>query len=77
MRALEVGERVYGPEDAQVAIRSNNLGQILQDKGDVEGAQRYAERAEDRRTDVRPRPPQRRLRAIIADVSGLELLAWI
>jgi len=28
-----------------VAIVASNLGQILQDKGDLEGAQRYTERA--------------------------------
>jgi hypothetical protein len=28
-----------------VAIRANNIGQILQDKGDLEGALKYTQRA--------------------------------
>lgn len=44
-RALAIGEKVYGPEHPNVAIRANNIGQILREKGDLEGALRYTERA--------------------------------
>ncbi|MBI3697510.1 MAG: TIR domain-containing protein, partial [Acidobacteria bacterium] len=45
LRALAIGEKVYGPEHPTVAIRANNIGTILKAKGDLEGALRYSERA--------------------------------
>lgn len=38
-------EQLHGPEHPEVAIRANNIGQILHAKGDLEGALRYAKRA--------------------------------
>jgi tetratricopeptide (TPR) repeat protein len=44
-RALAIDEKVYGPDHPNVAIRANNLGQILKAQGDLEGALRYTQRA--------------------------------
>ena len=44
-RALEIGERVSGPDHPDVAIRANNIGQILQAQGDLAGALQYTRRA--------------------------------
>ncbi|MEA2045942.1 MAG: tetratricopeptide repeat protein [Euryarchaeota archaeon] len=44
-RALEIGERAYGPDHPDVAIRVNNLGSVLQAQGDLEGAKKCTERA--------------------------------
>jgi tetratricopeptide (TPR) repeat protein len=44
-RALEVAEKVYGPEHPEVAIRANNIGLILKDQGDLVGALEYTRRA--------------------------------
>ncbi|MCK5012936.1 MAG: tetratricopeptide repeat protein, partial [Candidatus Omnitrophica bacterium] len=37
-RALAIGEATYGPDHPTIAIRVNNLGGVLQDLGDLEGA---------------------------------------
>ena len=44
-RALQIDEKVYGPDHPTVATIANNLGQILQARGDLAGAQRQTERA--------------------------------
>jgi len=44
-RAVAVGERVYGREHAEVALRVNNLGGVLRDLGDLVGARAAYERA--------------------------------
>ncbi len=44
-RALEIGERVYGPDHNEVAIRASNLGSILKDQGDLAGAIQLTRRA--------------------------------
>jgi tetratricopeptide (TPR) repeat protein len=44
-RALKIGERVFGPDHPEVAIRANNIGTILKVKGDLDGALRYTQRA--------------------------------
>src|SRR5450755_4112864 len=44
-RALQIAEKVYGPDHPNVAILANNLGQILKARGDLAGAQRQTERA--------------------------------
>jgi hypothetical protein len=36
---------VYGPDHPEVAIDANNISQILQDKGDLDGGLAYARRA--------------------------------
>ena len=36
---------MYGPDHPNVARDANNVGQILQDKGDLDGALPYTERA--------------------------------
>ncbi|MCX6670170.1 MAG: FxSxx-COOH system tetratricopeptide repeat protein, partial [Methanothrix sp.] len=43
--ALEIAEKVYGPEHPQVAIHAINLGSVLQDLGDLQGAKKFYERA--------------------------------
>lgn len=43
--ALEISEKVYGPNHTKVAIRANNLGQILQAQGDLGGALHHTRRA--------------------------------
>lgn len=45
VRALAIGEQVYGPDHPEVAIRVNNLGLVLQDLGDLAGARAHFERA--------------------------------
>lgn len=44
-RAVEIGEKVYGPEHYAVAMRRNNLGILLQSIGDLEGAKEQIVRA--------------------------------
>ncbi len=44
-QALAIDERVLGPDHPNVAIRVNNLAQILQDLGDLKGARAHFERA--------------------------------
>ncbi len=44
-RALEIDEKVYGPDHPNVAIRVNNLGGVLEDLGDLAGAKKSYERA--------------------------------
>jgi tetratricopeptide (TPR) repeat protein len=44
-RALEIGERVHGPDHPTVARRANNIGQILLAQGDLAGALEYTSRA--------------------------------
>jgi tetratricopeptide (TPR) repeat protein len=44
-RAIEIGERVYGPDHPTVAIRVNNLGSVLQDLGELQEAKKCFERA--------------------------------
>ena len=44
-RALEIDEKVYGPDHPTVAIRVNNLGGVLEDLGDLAGARKSYERA--------------------------------
>ena len=42
---MKIDERIYGPDHPQVAIDANNIGQILEAKGDAEGALSYIQRA--------------------------------
>ena len=44
-RALEIDEETIGAGRPQVAVRLNNLGGVLQDLGDLNGARAYYERA--------------------------------
>jgi Flp pilus assembly protein TadD len=44
-RALQIDEKVYGPDHPKVAIFASNLGLILKARGDLAGAQRQTERA--------------------------------
>jgi Flp pilus assembly protein TadD len=44
-RALEIGEKCYGPDHYAVAIRRNNLGVLLMSMGELEGARAEFERA--------------------------------
>ena len=44
-RALEIGEKAYGPNHPNVAIQVNNLGNVLQDMGKLEEAKKLYERA--------------------------------
>lgn len=44
-RALEIDEKVYGPDHTEVATDVNNLGVVLQDLGDIEGARNNLERS--------------------------------
>jgi len=44
-RALEIKEKVYGPDHPEVAITLGNLGLVLQQLGDYEGAKERLERA--------------------------------
>ena len=44
-RALQIDEKVYGPDNPQVAISANNIGTILLTKGDLNGALSYTQRA--------------------------------
>ena len=54
-QALTVGERVFGPEDARVALTLDYLGVVLADRGDYAAAGRRLERAlEIRRKQLGP-----------------------
>jgi tetratricopeptide (TPR) repeat protein len=44
-RALDIGEKAYGPDHPTVAIRVNNLGGVLESLGDFPGAKKLYERA--------------------------------
>src|SRR5579884_4257494 len=44
-RALAIGEAAYGSDHPQVAIRVNNLGNVLQDLGNLQAAKQAFERA--------------------------------
>ncbi|MDF2744436.1 MAG: ATP/GTP-binding protein [Actinomycetia bacterium] len=44
-RALAIGEAALGPDHPTVATYRNNLGSVLQDLGDLEGARAQLERA--------------------------------
>ncbi len=44
-RALEIGVDTYGPDHYVVAIRRNNLGLLLNDLGDMDGAQTELDQA--------------------------------
>ena len=44
-RALAIGEAAYGPDHPTVGICAGNLGLVLQDLGDLEGAKKNYERA--------------------------------
>ncbi|MGC9949993.1 MAG: FxSxx-COOH system tetratricopeptide repeat protein, partial [Bryobacteraceae bacterium] len=44
-RALAIGEKVYGSDHPNVAIRANNIGAILKAQGDLAGALQYTRRA--------------------------------
>ena len=44
-RALAIFEEVLGPEHPKVGTLVNNLGGVLQDMGDLEGAREHIERA--------------------------------
>jgi tetratricopeptide (TPR) repeat protein len=44
-RALRIGEAVYGPNHPNVGAATNNLGSVLQDLGDLEGAKAAYARA--------------------------------
>lgn len=44
-RALQIDEKVYGPDHPNVARDVNNLGLVLKDLGDLAGAEKCAERA--------------------------------
>jgi len=44
-RALAIAEAQHGPDDPAVAIAVNNLGRVLQDKGDLDGARAAFEQA--------------------------------
>ena len=44
-RALKIDEATYGPDHPKVAIRSNNLGRVMQGQGDLSGARIMHERA--------------------------------
>jgi tetratricopeptide (TPR) repeat protein len=44
-RALAIDERAFGPDHPTVAIRVNNLGNVLRDLGDLAGARARFERA--------------------------------
>ena len=42
---MYIDEKVYGPDHPAVAADANNIGMILQDKGDLDGALEYTQRA--------------------------------
>lgn len=44
-RAFKIDEKVYGPNHPNLRIRLNNIGQILKEKGDLNGALTYSKRA--------------------------------
>jgi tetratricopeptide (TPR) repeat protein len=44
-RALEIGEKVYGPDHPNVAKTIKNLGGVLREMGDFDGARKCYERA--------------------------------
>jgi tetratricopeptide (TPR) repeat protein len=44
-RALAIGEKAYGLDHPEVAIRVNNLGLVLRDMGDLAGAREHFQRA--------------------------------
>lgn len=44
-RALAIYEKIYGPEDPEVATILNNLGLVLQDLAELKGAKKLFERA--------------------------------
>jgi hypothetical protein len=43
--AFEIDRKVYGVDHPLVAIFANNIGMILQDRGDLDGALRYTQMA--------------------------------
>ncbi len=45
-RALKIDEQVYGKDHPSVAIRVNNLGLVLHDKGELQKARKCFERAQ-------------------------------
>jgi len=72
-RALVLAEKVYGPEHPEVAIRANNIGTILNAKGDLGGALRYTERAlRIFQTTYGPDNPQTRI--VVANLAALKSL---
>ena len=46
-RSIAIGETDYGPDHPDVATRLHNLGQIMQDLGDFDGARNHIQRALD------------------------------
>ena len=40
-----IDEVTYGPDHPTMAIRANNIGMVLKDLGDLEGAKAHLERA--------------------------------
>jgi len=44
-RALQLGEKVFGAEDAKVAAILSNISGVLKSKGDLDGALQYSKRA--------------------------------
>jgi tetratricopeptide (TPR) repeat protein len=44
-RALQINQKVYGPDHPTVSIDANNIGSILMAKGDLDGALEYTQRA--------------------------------
>ena len=44
-RAVAIGEAALGPDDPTMAVWRNDLGGVLQDLGDLEGARAQLERA--------------------------------
>ena len=42
---MSIGENFYGPDHPQVAIYANNLGGVLKDLGDLQGAKSCYQRA--------------------------------
>jgi tetratricopeptide (TPR) repeat protein len=44
-RSLHLAEKLHGPDSALVAIRANNIGQVLRMQGDLNGALQHAQRA--------------------------------
>jgi tetratricopeptide (TPR) repeat protein len=45
MRALKIDEKTYGPDHPEVATDVNNLGSVLKDLGDLQGAKEHFGRA--------------------------------
>jgi tetratricopeptide (TPR) repeat protein len=44
-QALAIDKEIHGPDDPTVAEDANNLGSLLKDQGDLQGAKAYFERA--------------------------------